>query len=168
DGVNAYIGEVLRHPEQLPEAFNILGIKPGKWTPEMVISRHQGLKGNVNQELNIGRAVAKAGADVVEDLMWFHPKDPDLRLDSTITSEMLAKDILGLYNATHRPVAFQSDHPGLSRATSGHGGEHEGSNNWVVSGARTASGLPLLANDPHRAIAVPSLRYMVHLVAPGW
>ena len=44
----------------------------------------------------------------------------------------------------------------------------EGSNNWVVAGTRTASGKPIMANDPHRTIAVPSLRYWVHLTAPGW
>jgi penicillin amidase len=43
-----------------------------------------------------------------------------------------------------------------------------GSNNWVVSGSRTQSTYPILANDPHRAISAPSLRYLVHLVAPGW
>src|SRR5262249_15291431 len=42
------------------------------------------------------------------------------------------------------------------------------SNNWVVSGERSASGKPLLASDPHRAAALPSLRYLVHLTAPGW
>jgi penicillin amidase len=44
----------------------------------------------------------------------------------------------------------------------------QGSNNWVVSGAKTATGKPILANDPHRAIQNPSLRYLTHLVAPGW
>ena len=44
----------------------------------------------------------------------------------------------------------------------------EGSNNWTVSGKiDSAVGKPLLANDPHRVIAEPSLRYMVHLVGPG-
>ncbi len=43
-----------------------------------------------------------------------------------------------------------------------------GSNNWIVSGARTQSTFPILANDPHRAQGAPSLRYWVHLVAPGW
>ncbi len=43
-----------------------------------------------------------------------------------------------------------------------------GSNDWVVSGTRTATGKPLLANDPHRALMLPSLRYTVHLNAPGW
>ncbi|MFB3854405.1 MAG: penicillin acylase family protein [Vicinamibacterales bacterium] len=43
-----------------------------------------------------------------------------------------------------------------------------GSNNWVVSGALTATGAPLLANDPHRSLLLPSLRYTVHLNGPGW
>ena len=43
-----------------------------------------------------------------------------------------------------------------------------GSNNWVIDGSRTESGYPIMANDPHRTLAVPSLRYMAHLVAPGW
>jgi penicillin amidase len=42
-----------------------------------------------------------------------------------------------------------------------------GSNNWTISGRRTANGRPILANDPHRAQGVPSLRYVGHLVAPG-
>lgn len=42
------------------------------------------------------------------------------------------------------------------------------SNNWVVSGARTVSGKPLLANDPHLRPSAPSIWYMVHLSAPGY
>jgi penicillin G amidase len=43
----------------------------------------------------------------------------------------------------------------------------QGSNNWVVDGSRTATGKPLLANDPHLAITVPSIWYEVHLSGPG-
>ena len=48
------------------------------------------------------------------------------------------------------------------------GGGLVGSNNWAVSGEHTASGLPLLANDPHLGIQMPSIWYEVHLNAPGW
>ena len=41
------------------------------------------------------------------------------------------------------------------------------SNNWVLSGQRTVSGKPLLANDPHLAPSAPSIWHMVHLQAPG-
>jgi penicillin amidase len=46
--------------------------------------------------------------------------------------------------------------------------KYNGSNNWVVSGKLSASGYPLMMNDPHRMLEAPSLRYWVHLVAPGW
>ncbi|MDQ3278227.1 MAG: penicillin acylase family protein [Bacteroidota bacterium] len=171
DGVNAYIDDALESPESLPFEFGLLNINPGKWTPAVVISRHQGLLGNVTEELATGRAVAKAGQEKVKDLLWFHPKVPNLNLDTSITAEMLSKNILELYTESHRNVAFRKEHlpaatplnsaPSLEQAA-------DGSNNWIISGKRTASGYPILANDPHRSIALPSLRYMVHLVAPGW
>ncbi len=43
-----------------------------------------------------------------------------------------------------------------------------GSNNWVVSGAHTATGKPLLANDTHLELSIPSIWYELHLTAPGW
>jgi len=43
-----------------------------------------------------------------------------------------------------------------------------GSNNWAVDGKLSASGKPLMASDPHRPTSLPSLRYLVHLHAPGW
>lgn len=46
--------------------------------------------------------------------------------------------------------------------------EEPGSNNWVLSPAMTTTGGVILANDPHRQISNPSLRYIVHLNAPGW
>jgi penicillin amidase len=44
----------------------------------------------------------------------------------------------------------------------------QGSNNWVVNGSMSVTGKPLLANDPHRYLSNPSLRYLVHLNGPGW
>ncbi len=55
--------------------------------------------------------------------------------------------------------------------SSENGGVHEnspGSNNWVVGPGRTSTGKVLVANDPHRGVTNPSLRYVVHLDAPGW
>jgi penicillin amidase len=43
-----------------------------------------------------------------------------------------------------------------------------GSNNWVVSGAHTATGKPLLANDTHLDLWIPPIWYEIHLTAPGW
>jgi penicillin G amidase len=60
---------------------------------------------------------------------------------------------------------------GAAGAGAGSGSDPErggGSNNWVVAASRSARGAPLLANDPHRLLADPSLSYLVHLNAPGW
>ena len=85
-GVNAYIDEILKQPEKLPMEFKLLGLVPKKRTPEVVISRHQGLLGNINEELNIGRAVTRIGPKAVKKLMWFHPKNPNINVDTSITA----------------------------------------------------------------------------------
>jgi len=184
NGVNAYITQALKNPKQLPIEFKLLSIVPQKWTPEIVISRHQGLLGNSTQELNIGRAVAAVGEQKVKDVMWFHPKEPNLKLDTAIDGALLSAAILELYNAYRTEIEFtkndlkekDDDDASILNILNKRKKavdelpeqEMEGSNNWIISGAKTTSGFPMLANDPHRKIAVPSLRYIVHLVAPGW
>ena len=84
DGINAYIKETERDPSLLPMEFNLLNIKPGKWTTAVVISRHQGLLSNVGSELRYGRAVAAIGAEQVKELDWFRPGSPKLELDEKI------------------------------------------------------------------------------------
>ena len=178
-GINKYIEEVNKEPNQLPIEFEILGIKPEKWTNEDVISRHQGLLGNIEQELNIGRAVSLIGDEKVKELMWFHPKDPDLSLDNDLTYEDLKQDILRLYNAYREPIKFKKhyildkyqskDEITFTKSNIHINDEYSvGSNNWAISGYKSFNGFPLLANDPHRSLSNPSLRYMAHLVAPGW
>ena len=159
-GVNAYIEETRKDPALLPFEFAKLGIKPGLWTPEVVVSRHNGIRSNAEQELSIGRALAHVDAQKIKELLWFHPGDPDLTLDPAIDPNWLAADLLDLYLAVGEDIPFE----GLFEPEE----MPEGSNNWIISGARTQSGFPILANDPHRRIALPSLRYIVHLKAPGW
>ncbi|MEM1135753.1 MAG: penicillin acylase family protein [Bacteroidota bacterium] len=183
-GVNAYIEEALSTPETLPIEFKILDTKPQKWIHEVVISRHQGLLGNITRELDIGRAVAKLGESKVKELIWFHPKEPDITIDPKIDAALLTSPILDLYKAYRQPVHFETSdilpvyrNPNqLSLLQSTHykpifempDPSWIGSNNWVVSSKLTEDKNTYMANDPHRKIAVPSLRYMVHLVAPGW
>ena len=186
-GVNAYIQLTENNPDMLPLEFGLLGIKPQKWTPEVVISRHQGLLGNIQAELTIGRLVDLIGVEKVKDLLWFHPEDPKITIDNKIDASLLHEDILELYNAYRKPVRFQpedlaleyrndmEDYKTLAFEESVNERKDQfeelfsiGSNNWLVSGEHTQSGYPIMANDPHRTQAVPSLRYMAHLIAPGW
>ncbi len=188
NGVNAYIALTEQNPNLLPIEFKLLGIKPQRWTPEVVISRHQGLLGNANEELQTARTVVKLGAARTKELNWYHPGDPDLTIDPKIDTAIFSKNILELYYAFKGGISFEpkdlvaelrnsdlekyrqmvledeaAQQDLLTRLT-----ETTGSNNWVLSGLRSESGYPIMANDPHRAITAPSLRYMAHLVAPGW
>ena len=188
-GVNAYIDVALQNPQELSLPFKLLGIQPQHWTEAVVISRHQGLLGNIGTEYNIGRAVCTIGADKVKELQYFHPHDPDLTLDPMINCDSLvSNDILGLYNAYRAPLRFEPDDVVLAANRNADewfaeiaalvlqedqelNKRHKsdiGSNNWVVSGDLTQDGWPMMMNDPHRAISVPSLRYWAHLVGPGW
>ncbi|MBT6059472.1 MAG: penicillin acylase family protein [Gammaproteobacteria bacterium] len=189
DGVNAYIDVALQDPDSLSLPFKLMGIQPKHWTPEVVISRHQGLLGNIGAELNTGRAVCAIGEDKVRELQYYHPHDPILELDPMIDCESLIQnDILGLYNAYRRGIRFQPSDLAVAdnrnteesfqslaatlveedRELQKRSIEDIGSNNWVVSGDLTQNGWPMMINDPHPAQAVPSLRYWVHLVGPGW
>lgn len=187
DGINAYIAQANRDPANLPIEFQLLGIRPQPWTPEVVISRHQGLLGNIGAELSTGRLVAAIGAEAVKRLEDFGPGDPHLDLDPAVDGRALSQDILARYNAFRGSVRFLPEdvvreHRGdaeafasleraareAASATAWDPEEGIGSNNWVVSGRLSESGYPMLSNDPHRAQGVPSLRYWVHLVGPGW
>ena len=71
DGVNAYIEEVLQDTSLLPVTFKALGILPQKWAPEVVISRHQGLLGNIETELDVARSVVQMGTEKTKEYYWF-------------------------------------------------------------------------------------------------
>ncbi len=181
EGVNAAVAETERDPSLLPLEFELLGIKPGRWTPEVVVSRHQGLLSNVTEELDIGMAVAAIGAARVRELDWYRPGRPELALDPAIDGSLLKKEILDVYRAFREPIAFKpedvvpqhrSARASIERIAvalpTGDGTDGIGSNNWVVGGGLTQTGYPYVVNDPHRGLSAPSLRYFVHLVAPGW
>jgi penicillin amidase len=188
DGINAYVARTERDPSLLTIEFELLGITPGYWTPEVVISRHQGLLGNIGAELSTGRRVAAMGAETVKELSTYGPADPLLELDPALDGAALTEDILGVYEAFRTGVRFQpedivvadrrgeADAFALLEAAAAEASsvvaydteQDIGSNNWVVDGSRSESGFPMMANDPHRAQGAPSLRYWVHLVGPGW
>ena len=189
EGINAYVDEAARNPALVPLELRLLGTTPGRWTPAMVISRHQGLLGNITEELEYGRFVARHGAALLKKVQWFHPGpgEPVVALDAAVDTAGLFEPILDLYNAYRAPLrfvssdiqtAYRGDPEAGRRLAAMQAGEdstlHEtarrdiGSNNWVVSPRRTLNGRAIMANDPHRAQAAPSLRYFVHLAAPGW
>jgi penicillin amidase len=158
DGINSYIASLTAPGGPgLPLEFQLAGFSPDAWHPEDCLNRMAAfsMTGNAFSELQHAQVLAELGAQTAAKLFNFDPTvalDPDPQLDLTGLSPKLLQNLVG---SDHR-IEFPA-HAAL-----------EESNNWTVSGALTASGKPLLANDPHRVMALPSLRYMIHLVAPGW
>jgi penicillin amidase len=176
-GVNAYIGETEKNLALLTPEFKMLGIQPGKWTAAVVLSRFNALLGNIDEELSTALAIKIIGVDKVKDIEYFQPADPNLEIDPAIDTSLLSNQILDLYTAFRTPLKFTPDEvlpeyrnpkPVANLDLGFDPAKYNGSNNWVVSGKLSASGYPLMMNDPHRMLEAPSLRYWVHLVAPGW
>ena len=151
EGINAYIGELKG--QRTPE-FTVAGYDPGLWEPEDVTARIAGLlmTGNMGREVQRAMDITQFGLSTVQSMM---PSDPFRALDPAkgLDLRTITSNILRDYTAAIGPVLFPGE---------------QGSNNWVVDGQMTATGKPILANDPHRPIQMPSLRKTVHLVAPGW
>jgi len=154
-GINAWINLTRESPDLLSPEFGQLGYLPDSWEPADVVRiRSHGLFANLEEEVARAATIRDFGF-AAEDLRRtrepHRPLDVPPGLDLTLFDE----DVLTVYRLAMGPVTA----PGARRAP-------DGSNNWVVAGQRTATGRPLLANDPHRAMAVPSLRHLIHLKCP--
>ena len=108
-GVNAYVAETERNPALLPMEFRMLGIKPGRWTPAVVISRHQALAGNVGEEVRSVRAIKATNIDQVRDLMNFQGGNPRFELDPAIDPRTFPDDVLAMYSAFRESVEFRPE-----------------------------------------------------------
>ena len=172
-GVNAWVDLVLERPELMPPEFEALGYEPSHWTPEAVTRiRSHGLLRNATSEFRRATFLADHGP---EALALRDRYEPDHRLSvpdgldlDFFRSQTAPPRALDVYRLGTRGVSFRGLDSSLPNAVPGAGDPaSEGSNNWAISPRRTATGRPLLANDPHRTQAVPSLRYIVHLSSPG-
>lgn len=154
-GVNAFI-DTSR--DRLPIEFQLTGIRPEPWTPEVCLARMAGyvMTRNASSEVLRAQLVRLLGTEKTGELV---ETDPFKKLEVPEGLDLNGIDgkILAGANAASGAVSFGSGQQ-----------SSEGSNDWVVGGALTITGKPILANDPHRSIGLPSLRYLVHLVGPGW
>lgn len=178
-GVNAFIAA---HSNTLPLEFTLTGITPEPWTAETVVLRTATF-GDATAELTLARNVVRLGREAAntqrapdpwDDLAL--PEGLDLSIiDDTVTTggrggggrggttpEILPQ-YRALVGAARGRGGFEPTVPGPSAPP-----DPPGSNNWVVNGTWSATGKPVVANDPHRTVTHPSLRYVVHLNAPGW
>lgn len=155
-GVNAQI-ELSKN--RLPIEFQLTGIKPEPWTPEVCLTRMAGyvMTRNASSEILRAQLVREFGKEFVDEWVETEPKRK-IEIPAGLDLAGIDSNILAAASAGAGPVRFNPPAPS----------PNDGSNNWVIDGRMSATGKPILANDPHRTIALPSLRYLVHLVGPGW
>jgi penicillin amidase len=149
-GVNAY----LAADPVLPPEFHVFRVKPEAWKPEhslaWLLVMAWDLSSNWRLELARLRYAAAMGPERAAEFLPPYPGDEALPLP----------DFKALY-AELSPMA------GALLAMSPPTEVAAGSNNWVVSGALSASGKPLVANDPHLGLQTPALWYLAHVSTPS-
>lgn len=160
-GVNAFVTLCRKDESYLPTEFTEIGYLPSIWTPEDVARiRSHGLFYNLEAEVARAHTLRDFGPQV-EDLRRVREPSVPLTVPDGLDLSVIPDDVLHVYRLATSPPPLAD-----ATATPGPRTDPEGSNNWVIGPERTATGRPLLANDPHRAVSLPSLRYLSHLVTP--
>ncbi len=159
DGINAYIASLS--DRDLPLEYKLLNYKPEPWTPiksALFLKNMSFVLASGTDDLKMTNILRQYGREIAEDLFPNYPfeESPIIPTGSPVDFKPVPipaapKDFIGLGSAMQTP---EKD-PNI------------GSNNWAVSGNKTVSGMPILANDPHLTLSLPSIWYQVQLVAPG-
>ena len=170
-GINAFISS---QQSKLPIEFVLTGIHPEPWTVETLLLR-QITFGDATAELQLARSVAELGPAEANRRRNPDPAD-ELRIPERVDVSAIAASYSALADATRTAIepirpeilpqfaSMIASQPQVDAAPV----REPGSNNWVLSGSLSETGKPVVANDPHRDVTLPSLRYIVHLNAPGW
>jgi penicillin amidase len=161
-GINAFIGTL--NADNLPMEYKLLDYTPELWTN----FKSAMLLKNMAQTLNVGEkdkemtnALATLGKPTV-DLLWpdnENAGDPIVDRTGQWKFDRVKFDTV--------PMAWPKELITTRNENSEAEDKDVGSNNWAVSGSKTATGSPLLCNDPHLNMSLPSLWFAVHLNAPG-
>lgn len=160
-GVNAYIAQL--RDRDLPLEYKLLDFKPEAWTPLksiLLVKYMSNMLTGYEHDFEYTNIAKLYG---IETLNQLFPEFPD-SLDPIIPkgTAFTQSDSLPNYPADSIPLVLAHRGTDLHRPEPGYG-----SNNWAVSGSRTASGKPILCNDPHLGLNLPSIWYEVQLHAPG-
>lgn len=167
DGVNAgneHLGWAL------PVEYFLTGSKPGHWSPSdsvaWMLMMALDLGGNWHKELQrLELSQFLTTKQVWEVMPPYTPGEPVSNVDFA----KLYRDI-NVFNPNplardQKSKKLPATELALNEIPGGKDGI--GSNNWALSGKLTASGKPLLANDPHLGLSTPAIWYFAHLEAPG-
>ena len=154
-GVNSFIEQ---NQDRLPNEFVLLQYKPQPWTVEHSLAYQRLMAWSLEMAWRVdpvfGSLVEKVGAEKTRELRLDYPPGALTIMKSHYVQFYQLQDQLN-------KVAHQlTDLVGFA-------GSGFGSNSWVISGEKSVTGKPMLANDPHLTLQCPSLWYEIHLSAPG-
>ena len=179
EGVNAYLAD--RSPSEIALEYTVLGLQvdvadPEPWDPidslAWLKAMAWDLRGNYDQELDRALAYGRLqDADRVAELFPAYPVDvnaPILDPGELENPQRVSADLTPEGEQTYSSDRLQAAVEAADRALDAvpvlvGRGEGTGSNSWVVSGEHTASGQPILANDPHLGLAAPGIWAQVGL-----
>lgn len=168
DGINARIAELEANPALLPPEYDVLKLRPLRWDIADLVRIRSGDMGSTSDEVRRGQLAARGLLDLdglVAPLAWdWQPNLPD-----GLDLAAISKADLGILGETEGPPPWSDAvlayyDPVYDRLDR----EAHGSNAWILSAARSATGRPILANDPHLGIGGFSPRHLAHLTAPGF
>lgn len=179
-GINAYVARVERGEESLPPEFSLLGTRPSRWKAQDLIRiRSHCLTRNAISEIVRANVLAGAGskADALRKQL-----EPDVVpfADPAVPLAEMPLGVIDAFKLATASVSFSRERLSATLAEAARWNrvnalgdvvmesDTQGSNNWSIAPQRTATGRPIMASDPHRTHAVPSLRYLVHLSMPGF
>ncbi|MCX2479237.1 penicillin acylase family protein [Pedobacter sp. MC2016-15] len=160
EGINAYIRSLSN--AQLPLEYKLLDFKPEDWTPlkcALLLKQMSATLAMGSTEFYMTNILQKFGPEVTSDLFPDYPfkEDPIIPAGTSWNFKPL--------QLPQPPASFTEKTTGNVRTKTLE--EGIGSNNWALAGAKTASGYPILANDPHLNLTLPSIWYQIQLHAPG-
>jgi penicillin G amidase len=167
-GINAYVTLTRDDPSRLPLEFRELGYEPALWAPSDVARiRSHGLFHNVTHE--VARALMLREFGPAAEELW-RRREPggELTVPEGLDLSVIPDDVLRDYALAVLPAQHRGSAGASPWAVGGPAQAGDGSNNWALAPERTATGRALVANDPHRTVSMPSLRYIAHLSAPGF
>jgi penicillin amidase len=172
DGVNAYLAE--HEGAAVSLEYAILGIQNGSyeiepWSPVNTLTWAKvmswDLSGNLIDELDRAMLSIDLPRDRIEQLYPDYPADHPVIVEDPHSNAAAIGPVIPESAVT--ALASASDGARSVWSLTGGGFEGIGSNNWVIAGSKTATGAPILANDPHLAIQMPSIWYQVGLHCTG-
>jgi penicillin amidase len=160
DGINAYIHSL--NAAKLPIEYKILDFTPEDWTPlkcALLLKQMSAVLAMGSDEFYMTNILKKFGPEVTNDLF------PDHQVKEEPIIPAGTKWDFKPVPVPKSPVGYNQMFTGNVKTRPQE--EGIGSNNWAVSGEKTISGFPILANDPHLNITLPSIWYQIQLHAPG-